>query len=83
MGRGKGGITSHDLAVRGLGILRADVVGQVFPGHVSVFRPVEATSDCLGIPYIVFPGNVGDEMSLAQVVARFEQMGESPDRERS
>ena len=35
----KGGITSHDVAVRGLGIRRAEVIGQLFPGMVSVFRP--------------------------------------------
>jgi putative nucleotide-binding sugar-metabolising enzyme len=35
----KGGITSHDVAVRGLGIRRAEVVGQLLPGMVSVFRP--------------------------------------------
>ena len=29
----KGGITSHDVAVRGLGIRRAEVIGQLFPGH--------------------------------------------------
>ena len=68
----KGGITSHDLAVHGLGMTRAEVVGQVFPGQVSVFRPIEATSDCHTVPYVVFPGNVGDPTSLAQVVARLE-----------
>ena len=35
----KGGITSHDVAVRGLGIRRAEVLGQLLPGMVSVFRP--------------------------------------------
>ena len=29
----KGGITSHDVAVRGLGIRRAEVLGQLAPGH--------------------------------------------------
>jgi uncharacterized protein YgbK (DUF1537 family) len=38
----KGGITSHDVAVRGLGIRRARVLGQLFPGLVSVFRPLDA-----------------------------------------
>ena len=28
----KGGITSHDVALRGLGIRRATVAGQLFPG---------------------------------------------------
>jgi len=56
----KGGITSHDVAVRGLGIRRAEVIGQLLPGMVSVFRPVEAAPEAVGIPYVVFAGNVGD-----------------------
>lgn len=64
----KGGITSHDVAVRGLGIRRARVLGQVFPGMVSVFAPVEAAPEAMGVPYVVFAGNVGDERALADVV---------------
>ena len=67
----KGGITSHDVAVRGLGIRRAEVVGQLFPGMVSVFRPIEAAPEAVGIPYVVFAGNVGDDNSLADVVDLF------------
>jgi uncharacterized protein YgbK (DUF1537 family) len=64
----KGGITSHDVAARGLGIRRATVLGQMQPGIVSVLRPIEATPEMVGIPYVVFPGNVGDETTLAYVV---------------
>jgi uncharacterized protein YgbK (DUF1537 family) len=64
----KGGITSHDVAVRGLGIRRARVLGQLFPGMVSVFRPVDAAPEAVGTPYVVFAGNVGDESTLASVV---------------
>ena len=64
----KGGITAHDVAVRGLGIRRATVAGQLFPGLVSVFRPVEAAPEVVGAPYVVFAGNVGDENSLADVI---------------
>mgnify|MGYP003694793033 CR=1 FL=1 len=46
----KGGITSHDVAVRGLGIRRAEVIGQLFPGMVSVFRPIEAAPEAVGTP---------------------------------
>ena len=67
----KGGITSHDVAVRGLGIRRATVLGQLFPGLVSVFRPVDAAPEAVGIPYVVFAGNVGDETTLASVIDRF------------
>jgi uncharacterized protein YgbK (DUF1537 family) len=67
----KGGITSHDVAVRGLGIRRATVLGQLLPGLVSVFRPVEALPEVVGTPYVVFAGNVGDETSLAHVIDLF------------
>jgi uncharacterized protein YgbK (DUF1537 family) len=65
----KGGITSHDVAVQGLRIRRAEVLGQLFPGMVSVFRPVAAPPEVLGIPYVVFAGNVGDEEALAQAIS--------------
>jgi uncharacterized protein YgbK (DUF1537 family) len=68
----KGGITSHDVAVRGLGIRRATVLGQLFPGLVSVFRPVDAAPEAVGTPYVVFAGNVGDETTLATVIDRFD-----------
>jgi uncharacterized protein YgbK (DUF1537 family) len=67
----KGGITSHDVAVRGLGITRATVLGQLLPGLVSVFRPVEALPQIVGTPYVVFAGNVGDENTLAYVIDLF------------
>jgi uncharacterized protein YgbK (DUF1537 family) len=64
----KGGITSHDVAVKGLGIRRAVVVGQLLPGLISVFRPVEAAPEAVGIPYVVFAGNVGDDRTLAEII---------------
>jgi uncharacterized protein YgbK (DUF1537 family) len=67
----KGGITSHDVAVHGLGIRRARVLGQLFPGLVSVFRPLDAAPEAVGTPYVVFAGNVGDETTLATVIDRF------------
>ncbi len=65
---GKGGTTSHDVAVHGLGIRRAVVLGQLLPGQISVFQPVAAAAGAGGIPYVVFPGNVGGESALADVV---------------
>jgi uncharacterized protein YgbK (DUF1537 family) len=67
----KGGITSHDVAVRGLGIRRATVLGQLLPGLVSVLRPIDATPEVVGTPYVVFAGNVGDETTLAYVIDLF------------
>jgi uncharacterized protein YgbK (DUF1537 family) len=65
----KGGITSHDVMRSGLGIRRAEVAGQLFPGTVSVFRPLDAAPEAVGMPFVVFAGNVGDDGTLARVVA--------------
>lgn len=64
----KGGITSHEVAARGLGITRAQVAGQFFPGQISLFTPADAPPEVLGMPYVVFPGNVGGREALADVV---------------
>ncbi|MGY1836511.1 four-carbon acid sugar kinase family protein [Blastococcus sp. SYSU DS0510] len=64
----KGGITSHDVAVEGLGIRRAKVLGQLLTGMVSVLEPLEAAEGAVGIPYVVFAGNVGDTQTLAHVM---------------
>ncbi len=65
----KGGITSHDVLVAALGIKRAEVAGQLFAGFVSVLRPLEARPEAIGMPCIVFAGNVGDDSSLADAVS--------------
>lgn len=67
----KGGITSHDVAVRGLGIRRATVLGQLLPGMISVLRPTVAADGVVGMPYVVFAGNVGDDDTLADTIALF------------
>ncbi len=69
----KGGVTAHDVALHGLGIRRAEVAGQLFPGMISVFRPLDAPAGVIGMPYVVFPGNVGDDGTLAQVAAILNQ----------
>ena len=74
----KGGITSHDVARHGLGIRRATVAGQLFPGLISVFRPIDAAPEAVGVPYVVFAGNVGDDGTLAQVVAILNGEQEDP-----
>ncbi len=64
----KGGITSHDVAQKGLGAARARVLGQLFPG-VPVWRLESGPQSRFeGVPYIVFPGNVGGPESLMQAV---------------
>lgn len=62
----KGGITSHVLATRAFRITRARVLGQVYPG-VSVWEP-ERSSGLYGIPFVVFPGNVGDAGTLKEIL---------------
>jgi uncharacterized protein YgbK (DUF1537 family) len=63
---GKGGITSSDVGTRGLGAERATVLGQVRPG-VPVWR-LGPESRFPSMPYIVFPGNVGEAETLAEIV---------------
>jgi uncharacterized protein YgbK (DUF1537 family) len=62
----KGGITSSDVAAVGLGIERAVVRGTLLPGIISVWEPIDGPA--VGVPYVVFPGNVGDAGALAEVV---------------
>jgi uncharacterized protein YgbK (DUF1537 family) len=62
----KGGITSSDVASEGLQIRHAIVRGPMLPGIVSLWEPVGGHA--AGIPYVVFPGNVGDDRSLLDVV---------------
>ncbi len=64
----KGGITSSDVASRGLSIRRAMVRGSLFPGIVSVWEPAEGPAT--GIPYIVFAGNVGSDTTLTEAVEK-------------
>ena len=49
--------------------MRARVEGQLFPGTVSMMRPLVAPPEVVGLPWVVFAGNVGDADTLAQVVA--------------
>jgi uncharacterized protein YgbK (DUF1537 family) len=74
----KGGITSHDVALHGLGIRRAEVAGQLFPGVISVLRPIDAAPEAIGMPYVVFAGNVGDDGTLGQVVSILKGEQEDP-----
>jgi uncharacterized protein YgbK (DUF1537 family) len=64
----KGGITSSDVATKGLGVKRAMVIGQVLPG-VSLWE-LGAESRFPGMAYLVFPGNVGGPEALLHVVRK-------------
>ncbi|HYS34849.1 MAG TPA: four-carbon acid sugar kinase family protein [Pseudonocardiaceae bacterium] len=63
----KGGITSSDIATSALKIRRAEVLGQLFPGMVSVWLTADGEADA-GLPFVVFAGNVGDTSALADAV---------------
>jgi uncharacterized protein YgbK (DUF1537 family) len=65
----KGGITSSDVAVHGFGLRRARVLGQIAPG-VSVWR-LDECARFPGLPYVVFPGNVGDRETMREIVQQF------------
>jgi uncharacterized protein YgbK (DUF1537 family) len=67
----KGGITSHDMAVRALGARRATVRGQLFFGQVSLWELGDG-SVRRGLRYVVFPGNVGDDLALTRAVSRLK-----------
>ncbi len=66
----KGGITSIEIARSALGAGRAAVLGQIAEG-VPVWR-LAAGSKWADLPYVVFPGNVGTESTLRDVVRALE-----------
>ena len=62
----KGGITSSDVGVKALRTRRAWVLGQIRPG-IPVWRTDEE-SRFPSVPYVVFPGNVGEDSTLREAV---------------
>ncbi|MFH2093484.1 MAG: four-carbon acid sugar kinase family protein [Pseudomonadota bacterium] len=67
----KGGITSSDVATRGLGVKRAMVTGQALPG-VPVWE-LGPESRYPGMHYIIFPGNVGTDDALALILKQLDK----------
>lgn len=62
----KGGITSSDIGVKALKVRKAYVLGQIQPG-IPVWKTDE-NSRFPGIPYIIFPGNVGESQTLKKIL---------------
>lgn len=62
----KGGITSSDVGTKGLGVKKAKVMGQVKPG-IPVWQ-TGREAKFANMPYIIFPGNVGEVMTLREIV---------------
>lgn len=73
----KGGITSHEVAQYGLSVRSAKVLGQIEKG-VPVWQVDKESYDSKSIKaekfqdllYIVFPGNVGDDLALCRVASQ-------------
>lgn len=63
----KGGITSSDVGTRGLGVRRAVVAGTMLPGIIPVWV-LPDDSAFPGLPYVIFPGNVGGPDTLTEVI---------------
>ncbi|PTF10583.1 nucleotide-binding domain containing protein, partial [Staphylococcus devriesei] len=61
----KGGITSSDVATKGLGIKKAEVIGQITKGVPVWLTGEEAKYN--NMPYVIFPGNVGEVDTLMEV----------------
>lgn len=61
----KGGITSSDIGTKGLKVECAEVLGQIYPG-IPVWR-IKDESKFPDMPYVIFPGNVGDDDTLRKV----------------
>ncbi len=62
----KGGITSSDVGVKALQVRKAKVMGQIMPG-IPVWM-TGAESKFPDMPYVIFPGNVGEVRTLTDVV---------------
>lgn len=62
----KGGITSSDVGTKALRVKKARVIGQVKKG-IPVWMTGEE-SKFPGMPYIIFPGNVGEVSTLKEIV---------------
>ena len=58
--------TSSTVGTEALGVKKANVLGQICPG-IPVWQTDE-TSKFPKIPYVIFPGNVGDADTLRQAV---------------
>lgn len=67
----KGGVTASDIATKGLQVRRAVVAGQIQPG-VPVWEP-GPESRFPNCPYVVFPGNVGDDRALLAAIEALDR----------
>jgi uncharacterized protein YgbK (DUF1537 family) len=66
----KGGITSSEIGTIALKVKKALVLGQVLPGVPVWLTGPESRFP--NTPYIIFPGNVGEEDSLRKIADMLE-----------
>jgi uncharacterized protein YgbK (DUF1537 family) len=67
----KGGITASDIATQALSVKRAMVRGQILPG-VPLWE-LGPETPYAGLPYIVFPGNVGGPQALVEIATSLKE----------
>ena len=60
----KGGITSSDVGTKALAVQKANVLGQIKPG-IPVWQ-TGPESKFPQTPYVIFPGNVGEDTTLKE-----------------
>lgn len=65
----KGGITSSDIGTKALKVKKANVLGQIKPG-IPVWQTGEESKFPM-MPYVIFPGNVGEDTTLKETVEVF------------
>lgn len=63
----KGGITSSDIGSKALQVKKANVMGQIHPG-IPVWETL-GESKFPHIPYVIFPGNTGNDYTLKKAVS--------------
>lgn len=62
----KGGITSSDVGTKALTVKKANVLGQIRPG-IPVWQTGPESKFPM-TPYVIFPGNVGEDTTLKEAV---------------
>lgn len=73
----KGGLTSHDIAQKGLKSISARVVGQIEPG-IPVWT-LDAECNFPELNYVVFPGTVGKDDTLFRIARKLDVDLKNPD----
>lgn len=74
----KGGITSSDIATKALEIKKAKILGQAAAGVPVLLTGKE--SRFRNIPYIVFPGNVGDRNTITDIFTKLHSLTNEKER---